>query len=193
MTRRENFEKIAKAYYEAYYAQAIGLGKKPLTYEEWLNTDKSMSPGFAEEANPKEDNKEPNKPCENSFYKDLEDIYSSLVYKGLLKGGTFDKFLQGFKDLQEAANAVEKERGPAPNPPVTPAPNNPPKSLNQDDDGKEYNHRVWPTNPLVNRPMETVYVRTPDGQSLYGDQAKLWLRAHGSANPFSWFGDFWEW
>lgn len=192
MTRRENFEKIAKAYYEAYYAQAVGLGKKPLSYEDWLETDKSMPPGFAtEDAKPKEDNKEPNKQCENPFYNDLEYAYSFLVDRGLLQKGTFDKFLESFNNfekLKEIAKAVEQERGPAPK-----VNQEPPKSLNQDKDGKEYNHRVWPTNPLINRPRETVYVRTPGGQILYGDQAKQWLRAHGNDNPFSWFGDFWEW
>jgi hypothetical protein len=153
-----------------------------------------MPPGFADEyEKPKEDNKAPNKPCGNQFYKDLEDTYSFLVSKGLLKRGTFDKFLEGFKELQDAANAVDKERGPAPNPPVTPSTNKLPKSLNQDDDNQAYNYPVWPRNPLINRPEETVYVQTPDGKSLYGDQAKQWLREHGNDNPFSWFGDFWKW
>ena len=192
MTRRENFEKIAKAYYEAYYAQAIGLGKNPLSYEDWLETDKSMTPGFAEdnEARKCEATKTP-EDNRSDFYNTLENAYAELVKGGVLARGTFDKFLESFKNfdkLKEIAKAVEKERGPAPR-----VNQEPPKSLNQDADNKEYNHRVWPTNPLINRPRETVYVRTPDGQNLYGDQAKQWLRAHGNDNPFSWFGDFWEW
>lgn len=192
MTRRENFEKIAKAYYEAYYAQAVGLGKKPLSYEDWLETDKSMPPGFQDDYDlPEPNEQDPKKARGGQIYKDLEDVYSLMCDKGLVDRGTFDKFLesfQNFEKLKEIAKAVEQERGPAPK-----VNQEPPKSLNQDKDGKEYNHRVWPTNPLINRPRETVYVRTPGGQILYGDQAKQWLRAHGNDNPFSWFGDFWEW
>lgn len=88
MTRYENFMAIAHAYYDAYVAQAKCLNKKPLSYDEWLKTDKSEAPGFA-----KDD-------CANNCQKQCRD-----------KQGRFAK--DNFDELKKVADQVAKERGPA--------------------------------------------------------------------------------
>ena len=88
MTRYENFMAIAHAYYDAYVAQAKCLNKKPLSYDEWLKTDKSEAPGFA-----KDD-------CTNNCQKQCRD-----------KQGRFAK--DNFDELKKVADRVAKERGPA--------------------------------------------------------------------------------
>ena len=188
MTRRENFESISKAYYEAYKAQASCLNKTPLSYEEWLDTDKSKTPGFKNDKNdtvePNQDTSKNNEVKGGKIYKDLEETYNFLVDNGLIDRGTFNEFLECMKKLQDIAKDVEKKRGPAPSAVQFPKM---PKTLNQDEEDDHYNYPHFPVNDLVNKPRETIYVRTPEGEELYGDQAKQWLRSHGNDNPFSWF------
>lgn len=95
MTRYENFMAIAHAYYDAYVSQAVCLGKKPLSYDEWLGTDKSKAPGFAEEqkCEPK---------CEPKCQGQCRD-----------KNGRFVKD-KGIGELRKIAEQVARERGPAP-------------------------------------------------------------------------------
>ena len=88
MTRYENFMAIAHAYYDAYVAQAKCLNKKPLSYDDWLKTDKSEAPGFA-----KDD-------CQNNCQKQCRD-----------RQGRFTK--DNFDELKKVADQVAKERGPA--------------------------------------------------------------------------------
>ena len=89
MTRYENFMAIAHAYYDAYVAQAKCLNKKPLSYDEWLKTDKSEAPGF-----------DGSEDCQKNCQKQCRD-----------KQGRFTK--DNFEELKRVADQVAKERGPA--------------------------------------------------------------------------------
>ena len=89
MTRYENFMAIAHAYYNAYVVHANELGKKPLSYDVWLRTDKDQAPGFD---GPADERKPEDKSCGQC--RDTQ--------------GRFCK-----TPIEELAKQVEKERGPA--------------------------------------------------------------------------------
>lgn len=89
MTRYENFMQIAHSYYDAYVSQAKCLGMKPLSYDEWLKTDKNEAPGFAKDDSPKNCKQQCRDAC-----------------------GRFTK--DNFDELKKMAERVDKARGPAP-------------------------------------------------------------------------------